>query len=99
MQTDAPFDYWISDELKQHAIAQRPHNELTPTLRSLTEADFKRFQAQLEARTAQVRPSGRFTFKCGMGEGRGARGGERDRAGAAEDREVRDGRRVMTFDL
>ena len=46
------------------------HNELTPTLRSLTEADFKRFQAQLEARTAQVRPSGRFTFKCGMGEGR-----------------------------
>jgi hypothetical protein len=35
-----------------------------------------------------------------VGEGRGARGGERDRAGASEDREVRDGRRVMrTFDL
>ena len=70
MQTDAPFDYWISDELKQNAIAQHPHDEHSPTLRSLTEADVAKFQAQLEAHPTQVRPSGRFTFKCGMGEGR-----------------------------
>ena len=44
MQTDAPFDYWISDELKQHAIAQHPHDEQTPTLRSFTtDEDFERF--------------------------------------------------------
>jgi ubiquinone biosynthesis monooxygenase Coq6 len=35
----------------------------------------------------------------GVGEGRGARGGERDRAGASEDREVRDGRRVRFLKL
>ena len=70
MQTDAPFDYWISDELKQHAIAQHPQDEQTPTLRSLNAADFARFQAQLEAHPTQVKPSGRFTFKCAMGEWR-----------------------------
>ena len=69
MQTDAPFDYWISEELKQHTIAQHPHDEQPPTLRNLNAADFVRFQEQLEADPTQVKPSGRFTFDCGMGEG------------------------------
>ena len=69
METDAPFDYWISEKLKQHAIAQHPHDEQPPTLRNLNAADFARFQAQLEAIPPQVKPSGRFTFECRMGEG------------------------------
>jgi hypothetical protein len=69
MQTDAPFDYWISEELKQHATAQQPLDEQPPTLRNLNAADFTRFQVQLEALPPQVKPSGRFTFECRMGEG------------------------------
>ena len=69
MPTDAPFDFWISEELKQHAIAQHPHDEQSPTLRSLDAAQLAEFQAQLEADPTQVKPAGRFSFKYGMGAG------------------------------
>ena len=69
MPTDAPFDFWISEELKQHAIAEHPHDEQSPTHRNLDRAQFDRFQAQLEADPTQVKPSGRFSFKCATGAG------------------------------
>jgi hypothetical protein len=67
METDAPCDYWISEKLNQHAIAEHPHDEQSPTSRRLGDAQFAEFQRQLEDSTTQVVPSGRFTFKCGMG--------------------------------
>ena len=69
MPTDAPFDFWISEELKQHAIAQHPYDEQSPAFRSLNAAQFARFQEQLEADPTQVVPSGRFSFKCATGAG------------------------------
>ena len=69
MPTDAPIDFWISEELKkQHA--EHTHDEQSPTLRNLDTAQIEKFQAQLEAYPTKVKPSGRFTFECGMGAGR-----------------------------
>ena len=65
MPTEHPFDFWVSEELKKHAI-QQPHEQL-PTHRNLDKAQVAEFQAELEASTSRVKASGRFSFKCGMG--------------------------------
>lgn len=59
---DAPHDFWISDKLERHAIAEHPHNEQSPTLRRLDAAQVSGFQAQLEADPTQVKPAGRFSL-------------------------------------